>query len=94
MHNLHVFLKHACDGAKKMYDGLVELGIEFENEALVNQIFPIFETVHLDELEKLYGFYRYEKIGNDKQKIRLVISWATPQSAIEEFLKDVFCQQQ
>ena len=81
--------KHACKKKKKMYDGLVELGIEFENEALVNQIFPIFETVHLDELEKLYGFYRYEKIGNDKQKIRLVISWATPQSAIEEFLKDV-----
>lgn len=81
--------KHACEMAHSLYEGMSKLGIEFDHESVVNQIFPILDISVIEQLEKEYGFYRYEKVGDSKQKIRLVTSWATPQSAVDEFLKDL-----
>lgn len=79
--------KHACEAAHSLYEGMAALGAEFEQESSVNQVFPILEISVIEKLEKDYGFYRYEKVGETKQKIRLVTSWATPQSVVDEFLK-------
>ncbi|MFN8015529.1 MAG: aminotransferase class V-fold PLP-dependent enzyme [Acidimicrobiia bacterium] len=81
--------KHAVDMSKKLYDGLKNLSIKFDHEYVSNQLFPILETRVIDELEKSYGFYRYEKIGDNLQKIRLVTSWGTPSNAIDQFIEDL-----
>lgn len=81
--------KHAVEMAHRLYVGMEKLGASFDHESSVNQIFPILPINVVDALEKDYGFYRYEKVGDDKQKIRLVTSWATKAEVIDEFLEDV-----
>jgi threonine aldolase len=40
-------------------------------------------------MDKMYGFYEWKKIDSKNTAIRLVTSWATPVSKVEEFIKDL-----
>ncbi|HEY4964362.1 MAG TPA: aminotransferase class I/II-fold pyridoxal phosphate-dependent enzyme [Candidatus Saccharimonadales bacterium] len=80
--------EHANAQATRLYMGLKELGIEFDQEPGTNQIFPIFDNGVLENLLKDYGFYKWSKVSDTKTKVRLVCSWATKPENVDEFLND------
>lgn len=75
--------------ASKLNLGLRNLGIEFLNNSTTNQIFPIITNELLDKIQELYDITYWAPMGDDKCCIRLCTSWATKESAVEEFIKDV-----
>lgn len=79
--------KHANDMAQKLASGLKECGYNFLNEPTTNQIFPILPKTVIEKLEKEFGFYEWSKIDEHHSAIRLVTSWATKESAVDEFVK-------
>ena len=80
---------HANEMAAKLYNGLKELGIEFDTTADANQLFPILDNAVIEKLRQDYGFYDWEKVGDNKTKVRFVCSWATPENKVDEFLADI-----
>ena len=81
--------RHANSMAEKLTDGIKQKGYKFLTQSPTNQIFPIFPNDVIKKLEELYGFYLWEKVDEEKSAIRLVTSWATKESAVDEFLKDL-----
>ena len=80
--------KHSNDMAKKLSDGIKSLGYDFLYPAQTNLIIPVFPADVADKLHNLYGFYNWVELG-DKTAIRLLTSWSTPESKIDEFLADL-----
>ena len=78
---------HANRMAKKLRDGLTQLGVAFYSESQTNQIFPVLPCDVVSELEKEFFFYRWapEKDGN--VPIRLVTAWGTEESEVDAFLE-------
>lgn len=80
---------HANEMAQLLYNGLKEHGVEFDLAADANQVFPIFDNEIYEQLIQDYGFYPWSKVGDDKIKVRLVCSWATPKEQVEGFVSRV-----
>jgi threonine aldolase len=81
--------RYANAMAEKLSQGMRDQGIPFLNQSSTNQIFPILPNRLIDELQKIYGFYVWSKVGADHSAIRLVTSWATQEARVDEFIKDV-----
>lgn len=81
--------KHANKMAEKLSEGIKKSEYKFLTDSPTNQIFPILPNEIIKKLEDLYGFYVWEKIDDKNCAIRLVTSWATKESAVKEFLKDL-----
>lgn len=81
--------RHANQMAEKLTSGINKSGYKFLADSPTNQIFPIFPNGLIKKLEELYGFYVWEKIDDKNSAVRLVTSWATPESAVDEFLQDL-----
>lgn len=81
--------KHSNVMASKLNSGLRNLGIEFLNNSTTNQIFPIISNELLEKIQNLYDITYWSPMGDDKCCIRLCTSWATKESAVEEFIEDV-----
>lgn len=81
--------KHANDMAQKLAAGIKECEYRFLNEPVANQIFPIFSNSVIEKLEKKFGFYVWSKVDEKNSTIRLVTSWATKESAVDEFLAEL-----
>jgi len=74
--------------AKKLADGIHELGYDFLYPVETNLIVPIFPVDVTARLHEMYGFYDWENIGGNVA-VRLLTSWATPDEMIEGFLRDL-----
>ena len=81
--------KIANQRAAELVKGLTDLGFSFLTNSTTNQIFPILQNSLLEKLQENYGFYSWQKIDKNNTAVRLVTSWATPDTAIQEFLADV-----
>lgn len=81
--------KHANAMAGKLVQGIIKQGYKFLTESTTNQIFPILPNKIIKKLKVNYGFYVWSKIGTENSVIRLVSSWATPESAVNDFLADL-----
>ena len=81
--------RHANAAAKKLSEGIKKLGHGFLVESRTNQIFPILPNNLIERLEKLYGFYRWQKIDEKHSAIRLVTSWSTDDHWVDAFLYDI-----
>lgn len=81
--------KHANDMAQKLRDGLIKNGVKFLNESTTNQIFPIFSNDKIAELSQNFQFLTMGKIDSNTSFVRLVCSWATPEEAVDEFIKAI-----
>ena len=75
--------------ARKLADGIRSLGYNFLFPVETNIIIPVFPDSIAQALHRLYGFYDWQKIG-DKTAVRLLTSWATPESIIYDFIADLF----
>ncbi len=81
--------KHANVMASKLAHGLQDRGYWFLTPPASNQIFPILPNNLITQLEKKYGFYVWHAVDENNSAIRLVTSWATEESAVDQFLDDV-----
>lgn len=81
--------KHANDLAAQLTQGIKDLGYTFLTPSPTNQIFPIFPNDIVKKLHENYLFYDWSKVDDNHTSIRLVTSWATPESAITDFLQDL-----
>lgn len=81
--------KHANAMASTLSEGIKNLGFKFLTESSTNQIFPILPNAVITELERMYGFYIWNKTDEHHSAIRLVTSWATKEDAVDDFLNDL-----
>ncbi len=81
--------QHANAMAQKLSVGIKMQGHAFLSESPTNQIFPIFSNELISKLKQKYGFYVWLKVDSEHSAIRLVTSWATPESKVDDFLRDL-----
>jgi len=81
--------QHANQMALKLVQDIQNLGYTFLIKPETNQIFPVFPNKLINRLEKKYGFHIWKKTDQNHSAIRLVTSWATKETAINEFLLDL-----
>ena len=82
--------RHANALAFRLRDGIAALGYAFPVPSPSNQQFPVFPNSVIEQLQNMgYEFEIDHAMDADNTCIRLVTSWATPESAVDAFLKDL-----
>ena len=79
--------KKSNEMAQYMVSELKSAGCSFWIESPTNQIFPILNNSVIEELQSKFEFYVWAKVDDERSAIRLVTSWATPESAVKEFVE-------
>lgn len=74
--------------ARKLANGIMEAGYQFQYPVETNMIFPLFPLKAAQGLHKLYDFYDWRENG-DMTSVRIVTSWATSDRIIDSFLADL-----
>ena len=72
----------------KLAKGIKALGFELFCEAQTNQVFAILPADTVLQLHQLYDFLDWQPMG-EQTVVRLVTSWATPESAVQQLLEDL-----
>ena len=82
--------RHANEMAFRLRDGIAALGYSFPAESSSNQQFPILPNPVMKALQdKGYEFEIDHAEDDGHTCIRLVTSWATPENAVDTFLRDL-----
>lgn len=81
--------RHANHMARLLRKGIADLGYGFASDSPSNQLFPVFPDAVVQKLESVCEFECNGPAGEGLTSIRLVTSWATPQKAVEQFLRDL-----
>lgn len=76
---------HADSMARKLVKALQDYGADFRTPPQTNMIFPVLPLDVVEKLEKNFNFYRWSGKQEDKVCIRLLTSWATPESDVNAF---------
>ena len=76
--------KHANNEAMKIKKAFTDNGFKFLSDTFTNQIFPILSQTQINKLSENFDFYTWKKIDEDHSAIRLITSWATPDSITGE----------
>ena len=74
--------------ASRLAAGIGKLGYELQYPIETNQVFPILPAGAVEKLHRFYKFHDWIKLGG-MTAVRLVTSWATPESAVDEFITDL-----
>ncbi|MDA3615204.1 threonine aldolase family protein [Polluticaenibacter yanchengensis] len=80
---------HANKMAAQLSGGIKTLGYDFLTDSKTNQIFPVFPNTVIAKLREQYEFYDWLKINEEKTAVRLVTSWFTKLSVVNEFVDDL-----
>jgi threonine aldolase len=80
---------HANKMANVLRTELANANFKFLTHSPSNQIFPILPNSLIEELQKKYSFYVWEKVAPDYSAIRLVTSWATKEEEVVAFIEDM-----
>jgi len=81
--------RHANAMAAKLRDGLLAQGYSFAAAPQSNQLFPILPGPVVQSLHRTYQFDADRLMGDGSLCVRLVTSWATPEQAVDDFLRDL-----
>ncbi len=79
---------HANGLAEKLKHAIADAGFNFYANSPTNQLFPILPDSLVNKLKENYEFEVWAKPDDAHTAIRLVTSWATPDSAVEDFIQD------
>ncbi len=79
--------KNANQQAMKIKNALSERGVQFLSDTYTNQIFPILDNQIIEVLSEKFEFYVWKKMDENLSAIRLITSWNTNNTAVEEFIK-------
>ncbi|WP_156306719.1 threonine aldolase family protein [Sphingobacterium endophyticum] len=80
---------HANKLASKIANIFKQNGYDFATEPVSNQIFPILPISIAEKLMEKYDFYIWEKLEDNMVTLRIVTSWATQESSVDQFIKDI-----
>lgn len=78
--------RHANAQALRLRDGIAALGFGFASPSVSNQQFPILPDTAVAALRPDFDFNVMGKPDASHTEIRLVTSWATPESQVDAFL--------
>ena len=82
--------RHANQLAFRLRDGITSLGYPFPVSSPSNQQFPVLPNETVAKLQEMgYEFETNHPVDAGHTCIRLVTSWATPETAVEDFLRDL-----
>jgi len=82
--------RHANGLALRLREGIAALGFPLPVESPSNQQFPVFPNEVIAQLQDMgYEFEVDQAVDAGHTRIRLVTSWATPERAVEDFLRDL-----
>lgn len=82
--------RHANALALRLRDGVAALGYPLPVESPSNQQFPVLPNEAVTKLQDMgYEFEVDHAVDAGHTMIRLVASWATPEQAVEDFLRDL-----
>lgn len=82
--------RHANALALRLRDGIAALGYPLPVGSPSNQQFPVFPNAVVERLRDMgYEFEVDHAVDAGRTQIRLVTSWATPEAAVEAFLRDL-----
>jgi len=68
---------------------VIQKMVESEVSGIAFSVHPVTQDRNQLIIEASYGFYVWSKIDGNNSAIRLVTSWATEESAVDEFLMDL-----
>lgn len=89
-HKLYFDLaRHANGMAQRLSLGISKAGHRFIVETETNQIFAILPDALIEKVKVKFDFYVWEKHDVESSVIRLVTSWATRESQVDEFIAEV-----
>ena len=77
---------HANNTAQQLARGLKKAGCTFLIDSPTNQIFPVMADRVIESLSENFSFYTWAKPEENRSAIRLITSWATPETAVRDFL--------
>lgn len=80
---------HANRMAALLRNGFEQYGVPFLSPSYSNQLFPIVADEAVEQFAKKYTFNIERDMENGAKAIRLVTSWATKETAVTEFLRDL-----
>ena len=82
--------RRANELAFRLRDGVAALGYPFPVASPSNQQFPVLPNETVAKLQEMgYEFETDHPVDANHTCIRLVTSWATPETAVEDFLRDL-----
>lgn len=81
--------EHANLMASKLSDAFKSLGYKMLIDSNTNQIFPILPNLVIQDLHEKYGFLVWKIIDSEHSCIRLITSWATPETMVDKFIEDI-----
>ncbi|MSR90577.1 threonine aldolase family protein [Inconstantimicrobium porci] len=73
--------------AKKLKDGITKAGYKFMIDSDTNQIFPIFPNDIVKKISNNYNYTLWKKEDENNSVLRLVTSWATDETEVENFIE-------
>lgn len=80
---------YANQMAQKIALALAEKGYATLTQSTTNQIFPILPNEVISSLSQKYEFYVWKTIDASHSAVRLITSWATDESKVDEFISDL-----
>ena len=82
--------RHANELAYRLRDGIAALGYPFPVPSPSNQQFPVLPNSVVDKLKEMGYEFEIDPAEDEEHTcVRFVTSWATPESAVDTFLKDL-----
>ncbi|WP_313263159.1 aminotransferase class I/II-fold pyridoxal phosphate-dependent enzyme [Sphingobacterium sp.] len=75
--------------AMRMAKAIKDRGYSFLTDSTTNQIFPILPKSVINTLLLDYQFYIWKEIDHDHAAIRLITSWATNETQVNNFINDI-----
>ena len=82
--------RHANALAFRLRDGMMSMGYSFPLPSPSNQQFPLLPNETVEKLRAMGYEFETDHLADERQTcIRLVTSWATPEKAVEDFLRDL-----
>ena len=81
--------EHSNRMAARMVDALRNVGFEFLTPPQTNQLFPVLPDSLIASLQEKYDFLVWEQVDGGYSVVRLVTSWATPESIVDEWIIDL-----
>lgn len=76
---------HANEMANQLRTVIENAGFAFLAQSPTNQLFPILPNWLIEKLDQNFKFQLWQKVSSETSGIRLVTSWATPESAVKYF---------
>jgi threonine aldolase len=82
--------RHANEMAYRLRDGIAALGYPFPVPSPSNQQFPVLPNTVVKQLQDMGYEFEIDRAEDETHTcVRFVTSWATPESAVDAFLKDL-----